>query len=180
MDGTDTLRFRLTLPDDGYGNGQVTIVFDGRVQSFPVQGSMGQVISTSLSIRITGDVEFDFPAALGPRLTFTPAILQESPENNGTIAGVVSVVLSGDTFSGTNGSAQAGITFTGVPAGLTANTQKISDSTIIINFTGAATVHTPGASANVGVTFTDSAFTTGPASAVNGSTGRQITINFIA
>ena len=62
MDSTDTLEFDLVLPDDGYGNGQVVISFKGRVQSFPVQGSMGQVITTSLSIRITGDVEFDFPA----------------------------------------------------------------------------------------------------------------------
>ena len=61
MGSTDTLNFKLILPDDGYGNGIVTIKFKGRVQSFPVQGSMGQVITTSLSIRITGDVDFEFP-----------------------------------------------------------------------------------------------------------------------
>ena len=61
MDSTDTLDFKLTLPDDGYGNGEVTCEFSGRVQSFPVQGSMGQVITASLSIRITGDVTFTFP-----------------------------------------------------------------------------------------------------------------------
>jgi len=61
MDSTDTLNFKLILPDDGYGNGEVTLTFKGRVQSFPVQGSMGAVITTSLSIRITGDVTFDFP-----------------------------------------------------------------------------------------------------------------------
>jgi len=61
MDSTEALEFELELPDDGYGNGLVTISFNGRVQSFPVQGSMGQVITTSLSIRITGDVAFTFP-----------------------------------------------------------------------------------------------------------------------
>ena len=61
MDSTDTLEFDLVLPDDGYGNGPVTLSFKGRVQSFPIQGSMGQVITTSLSIRITGAVEFSFP-----------------------------------------------------------------------------------------------------------------------
>ncbi|MCL1940030.1 MAG: hypothetical protein FWG04_05155 [Desulfovibrionaceae bacterium] len=61
MDSTDALEFELVLPDDGYDNGPVTLSFKGRVQSFPVQGSMGQVITTSLSIRITGDVTFDFP-----------------------------------------------------------------------------------------------------------------------
>lgn len=62
MDSTDSLEFELVLPDDGYGKGPVTLTFNGRVQSFPVQGSMGQVMTTSLGIRITGDVAFDFPA----------------------------------------------------------------------------------------------------------------------
>ncbi len=62
MDSVDTLEFDLVLPDDGYGNGPVTITFDGRVQSFPVQGTPGQAITTALSIRITGDVRFDLPA----------------------------------------------------------------------------------------------------------------------
>ena len=61
MDSTKTLEFRLELPDDGYGNGIVIMEFEGRVQSFPVQGSMGQVITTSLTIRITGDVAMKFP-----------------------------------------------------------------------------------------------------------------------
>jgi hypothetical protein len=62
MDSPQALEFELVLPDDGYGNGPVMLAFFGRVQSFPVQGSMGQVITTSLSIRITGDVQFNFPA----------------------------------------------------------------------------------------------------------------------
>jgi hypothetical protein len=62
MDSAERLEFELVLPDDGYGNGPVSLAFDGRVQSFPVQGSMGQVITTSLSVRITGDVRFTFPA----------------------------------------------------------------------------------------------------------------------
>ena len=63
MDSTETLEFELVLPDDGYGNGQVTLGFKGRVQSLPIQGSMGLlVIITSLSIRITRDVEFTFPS----------------------------------------------------------------------------------------------------------------------
>jgi len=49
MDRTGTLECEFTLPDDGYSNGLVTITFNGRVQSLPIQGSMGQVITTSLS-----------------------------------------------------------------------------------------------------------------------------------
>jgi hypothetical protein len=61
MDSASALNFKLILPDDGYGNGAVTLSFKGRVQSFPVKGSMGQVITTTLTIRITGDVSFDIP-----------------------------------------------------------------------------------------------------------------------
>ncbi len=61
MDSAEALNFKLILPDDGYGKGAVTLSFKGRVQSFPVQGSMGQVITTALTIRITGDVAFDLP-----------------------------------------------------------------------------------------------------------------------
>ena len=58
LDSPDAYYFRLVLPDDGYGGGEVKIEFAARVQSFPISGSMGQVISTSLSLRITGDVSF--------------------------------------------------------------------------------------------------------------------------
>lgn len=63
MDSPDPLSFELVLPDDGYKNGEVTIAFQARVQSFPVQGSPGQAITTSLSLRITGDAKFTFPTA---------------------------------------------------------------------------------------------------------------------
>ncbi len=61
LDSPDALEFKLILPDDGYGNGEVGIAFKARVQSFPVSGSMGQAITTSLSLRITGDVTYTFP-----------------------------------------------------------------------------------------------------------------------
>lgn len=61
MDGTEALSFELTLPDDGFGNGEVKIAFNARVQSFPIQGAQGSVITTSLTLRITGDVTFTQP-----------------------------------------------------------------------------------------------------------------------
>ncbi len=179
MDSTDTLEFDLTLPDDGYGNGAVTITFDGRVQSFPVQGSMGQVITTSLSIRITGDVRFDFPAALGTHLAYSTFVLNESSDNDGAVSGVISVVLSGDTFTGTDGAAITAVTFSGTPAGLTPHVQKINSTTAVINFSGNATAHAETDKAQITLSFLDAAFTTGPASAVNGASNRQFTINFV-
>ena len=61
LDSPNAYYFRLVLPDDGYGGGEVTIDFAARVQSFPIQGAMGQVITTSLSLRITGDVTITYP-----------------------------------------------------------------------------------------------------------------------
>lgn len=179
MDSTENLNFRLTLPDDGYGNGPVPISFKAWVQSFPISGSQGQVITSALSLRITGAIKIDYPNDTGKRIIFSNFLLNESSENDGSVAGVVSVTLKDDTFAGTNGAALAGVTFDSVPAGLTANAQKISDSTAIINFSGAAESHAPGDTARVGVSFGDAAFTTGPASEISGSTERAITINFV-
>ena len=175
MDSTETLAFELVLPDDGYGNGEVFLPFEGRVQSFPVQGSKGQVITTSLSIRITGDVIPVFPDSQGTRLIFTPTLLAESSVNDGTVAGVVSVVLAGDTLA----DPLAGVTFSGVPAGLSAQAARISPNTVIINFSGSATASAAGTKAEVGVNFADAAFVTLPAASVAGASGRQITINFV-
>lgn len=177
LDSTDALEFKLVLADDGYKNGPVTIVFNARVQSFPIQGSMGQVVTTSLSLRITGEVDFDFPVAQSKRIVWAPTVLSEASVNDGTVAGVVSVVLSGDTFTGTDGATMSGVTVTGVPTGLTAATQKINDNTFILSFEGSATTHTSGTEAEVTVVLGDAAFTTGPASAVYGTTGK-ITIKF--
>ena len=176
MDSTETLEFDLVLPDDGYGNGEVTLTFDGRVQSFPVQGSMGQVITTSLSIRITGDVRFDFPASLGAHLAYSTFVLNEAEDNDGAVSGVI----SGDTFAGTDGDPITAVTFTGTPAGLTGHVQKINATTAVINFSGNATAHAEADKAQIALSFQDAAFTTGPASVINGATNRQITINFVS
>ena len=180
MDSTETLEFDLVLPDDGYGNGEVILTFDGRVQSFPVQGSMGQVITTSLSIRITGDVRFDFPASQGTHLAYSTFVLNESADDDGAVSGVISVVLSGDTFAGTDGDEITAVTFADTPAGLTGHVQKINATTAVINFSGNATNHEEEDKAKIALSFLDAAFTTGPASAINGAANRQITINFVS
>lgn len=66
LDSTTPYYFRLSLPDDGYGNGEVTIDFTAMVQAFPVSGGNGALITTSLSLRITGDITWDFPAPVTP------------------------------------------------------------------------------------------------------------------
>lgn len=170
--------YRLTLVDDGYGNGPVPLEFEAYVQSMPITVAPGAANQVNFTLRITGDVQTTLPTALGARLAFNPTVLNEAADNDGPVAGVVSVVLTGGAFAGTSGEALPGITFAGVPAGLAAHAQKISGSTAIINFSGAATAHAPGDSAQVGLTFADAAFTGIPAADIAGSAGRVITINF--
>ena len=171
----DMYNFRLTIVDDGYGNGPVKILFKGWVQNFPIVGAMGQLVTSALSLRITGDVAIEYPVTQGPRLVYRPTVLAESAENDGTVAGVVSVVLEGGAFAAT----LAGVSFSGVPAGLTAQATRISGNTAVISFSGAAASHNPGTKADVGITFADAAFAGLNAADVAGSSGRQITINFV-
>lgn len=179
LDSPDAYKFRLVLPDDGLGNGPVTLTFDARVSGFPITGAMGAIITSSISLRITGDVDFDYPASLGKHISYSGFVLNESEANDGAVSGVVSAVVIGDAFSGTDGDPLAGVTFSGVPDGLTANAQKVNGSTVIINFSGAATTHDAGSAAEVNVSFGDAAFVTGPASEIAGSANRTITVNFI-
>lgn len=179
LDATAPYDFRLIMPDDGYGNGEVYIEFKAFVTAFPITGSSGAVITTSLTLRITGDVSFIFPASGDKKVVIAPSLLSESADNDGAISGATTVVVSGDTFAGDNGSELAGLSFQNVPDGLTAVSQKINSTTAIISFTGNATVHDAGLSVAIGLIFADAAFTTGPASAIAGTNNRQITINFI-
>lgn len=168
-------KFRMTVVDDGYGNGPVIRTFDARVQSQPVTVAMGAANQVTFTLRITGDVITERPTVQGPHLTYTPTVLSESAENDGTVAGVVVVVLSGDTFA----DPLAGVTFSNVPDGLTATATRITHNTAVINFGGSATDNDAGTTAEVGVAFGDTAFTALTAAEVAGSSNRKITINFV-
>ena len=171
-------QFRLTLVDDGYGNGVVVRTFDARVQSQPITVAQGVANQISFTLRITGDVVTDRPATTGPNISYSTFTLNESADNDGSVSGMISVVLSGDTFAGTDGDPITAVTFTGTPAGLTGHVHKVNSTTAVINFSGNATNHAEEDSANVTMSFGDGAFTTGPASAINGALDRTITINF--
>ena len=65
LDSEDYLNFKLLLPDDGYGNGEVSIEFKGSVQSFPIQGSQGAVLTSTVTLRISGDLAITYPEGGG-------------------------------------------------------------------------------------------------------------------
>lgn len=179
MDSPNALNFRLYLPDDGYGAGEVTCGFQARVSGFPISGAQGQVITAAVSLRITGDLTWTFPDSAAPHLKWSAHALNESSANNGAVAGVISVIASNETFSGADGDDLAGVIFSGAPAGLTPKAIKVSDSTVYISFSGQAASHAAGDSAAVTVTFGDAAFAGGNASAVAKSQNQIIVINFI-
>ena len=167
--------FRMTLTDDGYGNGPVQYIFDARVQSQPVTIAQGAANKVSFTLRITSDLQKIRPTDMGPHLTYTPMTLTEPSANSGAVTGVVSIVLAGDTFA----DPLAGVSFNGVPSGLTAQATRIANNTIVVSFAGAAATYVSGTTEDVGVTFADAAFATLTAAEIAGSTGRQITISFV-
>lgn len=176
LDTSDLLEFELILPDDGFGNGEVPIYFNASVTQFPIEGAARAVLRTSLSLRISGDVTFPNDATV--RLVFDKSVLNESYLNDGSVSGTVSVVLTGDTFTGTDGEEMAAVTFSGVPEGLTGKATKINSTTVVLSFAGQAAEHAADTSYTLTVTFQDAAFTSKPAAEV-GSSNRSVTINFI-
>lgn len=171
-------KFRLTLVDDGYGNGRVVMLFEGRVQNQPITVAQGAANQISFTIRITGDVTIERPDSLGKRMEYSSFVLNESTDNKGSVEGAVVVTLRDATFAGTTGGYLPGVSFTGVPAGLTGVCTRTGNTSAVISFAGLATAHSSGDSAHVGVTFTDAAFSNAAATEVTDASGKVITINF--
>lgn len=174
----DTFDLKLRIPDDGYGNGEVWGYGRGFCNGFPVEGSVGAIVTTNISIRLTGGWTWERPSAVGSKLKWNTTTITESGANNGTIAQTITISLQGDTFAGTAGQALAGVTFTGAPTGLTPVITKVSATAAILSFTGAADDHAEGTTDVVQVVFADEAFTTGPAGGILNN-DRLVTINWI-
>jgi len=110
-------------------------------------------------------------------LTYSATTFDEAAANDGSIATSVTITLSGDTFTGSNGAALGAVT--NVPAGLTATLVRASATTATLSFTGNATTHTNDRDiSNLTVTFGNADFTGGSASAVTGATRNDLVINF--
>ena len=131
---------------------------------------------------VTGAVKsgFSINFADTPVLSYSAGKLKEStPANDGSITTKLTLTLSGDTFTGTNGQPLTGASVTHVPAGLTAVVTKTSAATAELSFTGRATAHAHAQDiSNLTVTLGDNAFTSGYAGAVNGATKSDLVIDF--
>ena len=123
-------------------------------------------------------------ASPAPKLSYTDTTLVETDANNGAVMSTT-ITLSGTnaggsaaTFAGTNGQ-DLDVSFSNLPAGLTAHVTRNSATTATLSFSGNALAHLDANDiANFGVTFNNGAFTSGVASAVTGASRADISIDF--
>ena len=112
-------------------------------------------------------------------IAYSTTFFVEAVANNGLISTVPTLTLTGDTFTGANGVALAGGVVSNVPAGLVAVLTKTSATTVTLSFTGNATAHANANSiANLTVTLSDAAFTSGNAVTISGATTSNLVIAF--
>ncbi len=112
-------------------------------------------------------------------IAYSTTTFVEAVANNGSISIVSMLTLTGDTFAGANGVALAGGVVSNVPAGLTAVLTKTSATTATLSFTGNATAHANANSiANLTVTLSDTAFTSGSVATISGASTSNLVIAF--
>ena len=112
------------------------------------------------------------------RISYSNGFLLESNANTGQISGSIQIRIEGDTFAGVVGSSKG--TVANVPAGLTANLVKTSDTTLSLNFSGRATSHGfANSTASISVTFSNSDFAALAANEIEGAVRQNLGIGFI-
>ncbi|NMC57188.1 MAG: hypothetical protein GYA50_08215 [Eubacteriaceae bacterium] len=128
---------------------------------------------------INPDGEAPPPPAI-KSVTFSSTVFEESSNNDGSISTTSTITLIADTFTGNANDELQGVSYSNLPAGLTAHVIKTSDTTATLSFTGKASSHsTTCGVGNFTVTFANSAFAGNDASNIAGSTTDYLQIKFI-
>ncbi|WP_291286912.1 M43 family zinc metalloprotease [Flavobacterium sp.] len=113
-------------------------------------------------------------------LSVSPAVLSEAAVNNGSVSQTSSFKLTTNngTFVKNSGELTPGVDYTisGVPAGLSAKLNVISNTEVQLAFTGNAVAHLKENSATIAITFLNPAITGGVATL--SSSGTSVKINF--
>jgi hypothetical protein len=117
-----------------------------------------------------------------PRVTYSATTLNEAAANDGTVTNTLTLTLSGDAFTGSNGDdfislgkASAG----NVPSGLTAVLTRQSSSAAVLSLTGTASAHAAANSINnMSLVFSNSAFTLNQATNITGYSRADIAVTF--
>ena len=109
----------------------------------------------------TSDLAIDF---MNLNITYAGSF-SEAAANDGSVDGSVTATLSGDTFAA---DADSHVTVSNVPAGLTAEVTRTSDTVVTVTLSGNADDHADDV--NLTITFGDDAFANAAAADVDGST----------
>lgn len=118
------------------------------------------------------------PTAPKASLSYSKGYVLEYEKNDGSIVDSMTITLNGDTFKGAFGG-KLGVV-TSVPAGLTAQLVKVSDTSARLTFAGVATNHTEAATVkNLKVAFSDADFSTVKADTVENAVRDNLVIGFI-
>jgi Ca2+-binding RTX toxin-like protein len=130
----------------------------------------------TLTVDIDTIVASNIGLALGS-LVYSGASFKEATTNNGSIAGTVTISLSGDSFAGDVGDALG--TVSNVPAGLTGVLVKASATTATLSLSGNATAHSQAADiSNLTVSFANADFNSGNSAYITGLVKNNIGIDF--
>ena len=152
----------------------LTIVFSDAAFT----GNDANAVATSTKTDLV--IDFDDPAVT-PEITWSTTTFNEAIANDGSISTVIDLNLVGDAFA-TVGTLILGTDFTvnNVPAGLTVDITTASTTYGALTLTGNATSHLNSDDiANLEVTFTNVAFTSGDASLVINSSKTDLVVDFI-
>ncbi len=161
-------------------NGDSGELLQGELMELLVYDS---ALSASERITVGAYLERKYAFSFGYRasiaaLSYTPSTLYETEANDGSVAGTITITLANDTFAG-NVVSGGHVTAANVPAGLTANFTRVSDTVITLSFGSTATSHVAADSIDdLTVTFDNGAFTANPASEVVDATYNSLNIHF--
>lgn len=174
LNSGEILDFRCTLPDDGEKNGPAVLSYSGFVQALPFSGDGPSAVKANLTVRLSGNIALTLPERV-VAITLSPQTLTPPETGLGEVLGVVTVSAIGVEFS----DPLVGVSFSGVPNGLTGVVTRVNKDTAKITFTGNADVYDVGTESTVVLTFASSAFVGKLASDVVGSSGQAISIKFM-
>lgn len=120
---------------------------------------------------------------ISPSLNYSSKTLAESSGNDGSVPTVLTLTLSSETFTGSNGDdliAGGKASVNHLPAGLTAVLTRTSATTATLTLTGNASAHANANDvSNLTISLADSAFAGGNAAAVSGASTSNLVVDFI-
>ncbi|GIP28398.1 hypothetical protein J23TS9_35280 [Paenibacillus sp. J23TS9] len=146
--GNIPLTIKVDNPDVRIVEDHITTGNDGKAFTYLVSDKQ---ITTKVRIEAPGGVFTEkmvtIPAYVNPKLSMNTDVLEESPENNGSIAGQKTITISGGTFIGDISADDLKIN--NLPSGLVPMIDRSADGkSITLSFSGNAVNHSEKSSTN--------------------------------